>query len=42
MKPEPIVNLQKYPIEDLKYIKYCKSELDLKGLLVMDNFLTYE
>ena len=42
MKPETIVNLQKYPIEDLKYIKYCKSELDLKGLLVMENFLTYE
>ena len=42
MTPETIVNLQKHPIDDFKYIKNCKAKFDLKGVLVMENFLTDE
>ena len=42
MTPEKIVNLQKHPIEDINYRKNCKAKLDLKGALVMENFLTDE
>ena len=42
MTPEKIVNLQKHPIEDINYRKNCKAKLDLKGALVMENFLTFE
>ncbi len=40
MIPEKIVNLQKHPIEEINYRKNCKARLDLKGALVMENFLT--
>ncbi len=42
MIPEKIVNLQKHPIEEINYRKNCKAKLDLKGALVMENFLTDE
>ena len=42
MTPEKIVNLQKHPIKDINYRKNCKAKLDLKGALVMENFLTDE
>ena len=42
MIPEKIVNLQKHPIEEINYRKNCKAKLDLKGDLVMENFLTDE
>ena len=42
MTPEKIVNLQKHPIKDINYRKNCKAKLDLKGALVMENFLTFE
>ena len=39
MNPETLVNLQLYPIQESGYMQSCKTQLDSKGALVMEDFL---